>query len=311
MNCFLIMPFSQTKHHKGEQEITISASEWDYIRVEWFKKAVESFPDQPIKCKASELVPGNFVKGIMTDIKDCEIAIADLTGQKPNVYYELGIRHALRIGTIIITQDFNHVPSDLKSYATLVYDYSSNAFEQAGLYRTFEAKLHGSIRYLLQNINREDSPVSDFLKLEHYYQAKHFEIEKQKILNILASLYKVSLEFQKRYAELVILKDGIIAKKHIPFNFIDFQLFHAYFTSLIAFQFTYVDVNKIQPSANILSTLRTTFIDDYQFWECCTKNINLENINSFFNRMQAHSDIIMHFARQLEAEINTIQAYQL
>ena len=45
-----------------------------------------------------------------------------MTGQNPNVFYELGIRHALSNRTILVSQSLDDIPSDLREYRTIIYD---------------------------------------------------------------------------------------------------------------------------------------------------------------------------------------------
>ena len=177
IKCFVIMPFSETRIFKSGKEIIVSADEWNYIFENWIKKAVESYREDFL-CFRSPEVPGNFIKGIIDDIYYSEITIADLTGQKPNVYYELGIRHALKNGTIIISQDFNALPTDLKSYYCFEYKYTSNSFEYKDFYKKFENKIHKHIDSIIKSNFDGDNPVSDFLELEKYEKFETEEVEK-------------------------------------------------------------------------------------------------------------------------------------
>ncbi|NTU74475.1 hypothetical protein HGB07_10215, partial [Candidatus Roizmanbacteria bacterium] len=47
---------------------------------------------------------------------------ADLTGKNPNVFYELGLAHALAKPAILIAESMDDVPFDLQSLRHLVYD---------------------------------------------------------------------------------------------------------------------------------------------------------------------------------------------
>lgn len=64
---------------------------------------------------------------IMTDvwkgIEEAEVVIADLTGSNPNVFYELGVAHALRPPdkTILLAQSVQKVPFDVTNYRTIQY----------------------------------------------------------------------------------------------------------------------------------------------------------------------------------------------
>jgi gas vesicle protein len=166
----------------------ITEKQWAHIFEHWIKKAVESFQPEKIVCKRSSAIPGNFVKGIVEDLDSSELVIADLTGSKPNVYYELGVRHALRTGTILITQDFKALPSDLTNYYVFEYDYSEIDHEYAEHFAKFEKQMHEKIQAWTDTNNPSDSPVSDFLKIINQRLEKELEQEREELKNIFAKL---------------------------------------------------------------------------------------------------------------------------
>lgn len=125
--CFVIMPFCDTEHGPADNRKRITKSQWAHIFEHWIKRAVESYKPGELICKRSPAKPGSFIKGIVGDLASASIVVADLTGARPNVYYELGIRHGLKIGTIIITQDRNALPTDLSSYFVFDYEYSEKS----------------------------------------------------------------------------------------------------------------------------------------------------------------------------------------
>ena len=67
--------------------------------------------------KSQSNIISDIVKGIITS----DLIVADLTGSNPNVYYELGIAHALDKKVILITQEINELPFDLRSYRVVGY----------------------------------------------------------------------------------------------------------------------------------------------------------------------------------------------
>lgn len=67
--------------------------------------------------KSQNNIMSDVVKGIITS----DLIIADLTGSNPNVYYELGIAHALDKKVILITQEINELPFDLRPYRVVGY----------------------------------------------------------------------------------------------------------------------------------------------------------------------------------------------
>ena len=73
----------------------------------------------------------NILRDIVTAIATAEVVIADLTDSNPNVYYELGLAHALRKPVVLLTQDIGSVPFDLRSYRVIEYDTYFARFEDA------------------------------------------------------------------------------------------------------------------------------------------------------------------------------------
>ncbi|WP_449245889.1 hypothetical protein [Desulfarculus baarsii] len=68
--------------------------------------------------------PGAITKDIITKLVEFDLVIADLTCLNPNVFYELGIRHAFRgSGTIMILDEnkTETIPFDLSAYRVLKY----------------------------------------------------------------------------------------------------------------------------------------------------------------------------------------------
>lgn len=66
-----------------------------------------------------------FVEGmldrIFNQISKADIIVADMTGRNPNVFYEVGYAHALGKITLLLTQDANDIPFDLKHRQHTVY----------------------------------------------------------------------------------------------------------------------------------------------------------------------------------------------
>jgi hypothetical protein len=55
-------------------------------------------------------------------IVEADLVVADLTDGNPNVYYELGLAHALRKRVILLTQEAAALPFDLRAYRVVEYD---------------------------------------------------------------------------------------------------------------------------------------------------------------------------------------------
>jgi len=145
--CFVIMPFSSTD--------TCSKEEWTAIFEELIKPAVAR---AGYDCRRADALRGNVVKEILEDLSAAWVVIADLTDRNPNVFYELGVRHALRDRTVLIAQDRAAIPFDLQAYANHVYRWQDDDGREE-----FERRVHELLKDVDIDPERSDNPVSDFL----------------------------------------------------------------------------------------------------------------------------------------------------
>jgi len=115
--CFVIMPFSSTA--------TCNDNQWEDIFLTLIKHTVEE-AGFGYTCERAALKIGNIIHDILEKLFYSDLVIADLTDRNANVFYELGVRHALKDKTVLIAQSFNHIPFDLKHYAAITYDYTTS-----------------------------------------------------------------------------------------------------------------------------------------------------------------------------------------
>lgn len=68
-----------------------------------------------------EFVKGNILKYIVNNILESRVVIANLSGRNSNVYYELGIAHAVGKPVILVTAELEEVPFDLRNNRLIIY----------------------------------------------------------------------------------------------------------------------------------------------------------------------------------------------
>lgn len=61
---------------------------------------------------------------IYRQIEQCDFIIAEMSGQNPNVFYEVGYAHAKGKLCILVTKSASDIPFDLKHHSHVVYDGS-------------------------------------------------------------------------------------------------------------------------------------------------------------------------------------------
>ena len=104
-DAFVLMPFSESLSEVYDFLIKGSLESVGYI----VKRADD------IKSQR------NILEDIIKEIINSDLIVADLTDSNPNVYYELGIAHALGKNVVLITQEIEELPFDLRSYRVISY----------------------------------------------------------------------------------------------------------------------------------------------------------------------------------------------
>lgn len=69
-----------------------------------------------------EFVKGDILPHIVSLIVRCRFVVANISGRNPNVYYELGIAHALGKPTILVSRGLKNVPFDLQSKNIVIFE---------------------------------------------------------------------------------------------------------------------------------------------------------------------------------------------
>jgi len=70
------------------------------------------------------------MKDIWSFIYNTKVVICDCTNKNPNVFYELGMAHAIGKNVIIITQNEDDIPFDIKQLRYLQYDYTPSGMSK-------------------------------------------------------------------------------------------------------------------------------------------------------------------------------------
>jgi hypothetical protein len=68
--------------------------------------------------------PGIILNDIWNNITEASVVIAEVSEANPNVYYEIGVAHALRKPTVLLAQRGTKLPFDLGPHRCIFYDNS-------------------------------------------------------------------------------------------------------------------------------------------------------------------------------------------
>ena len=104
--CFVAMPYGPEWFGQVKEKISLAAEKTGF-------KAIVSL---------EQLTPGPILDQIWQGIRVADVVLADITDNNPNVFYEIGLAHALGKEVIVITQDDGKVPFDIRNSRYIPYD---------------------------------------------------------------------------------------------------------------------------------------------------------------------------------------------
>ncbi len=175
------MPFSvTTEKHK--------ATYWDNFFFKFIKPSIEKFG---YSCSRSKAQPSNIIKDILNELLYADLVLSVLTDFNANVWYEIGIRHALKKGTIMMIEEGQELPFDISQYGVIKYEDTISGASD------FEEKLRNFIEKI--DVDQPiDSPAIEFLGSQNRndYQQRIEDMEANyhskldKIVQLLQDLQK-------------------------------------------------------------------------------------------------------------------------
>jgi O-acetyl-ADP-ribose deacetylase (regulator of RNase III) len=124
--CFVIMPFK--KKSVGDVEV-----DFDEVYERLIQPAVEAEGLDCIRCDQIAR-PGSIHKSMIENIFEADVAVVDITTLNPNVFYELGVRHALKSRvTVLLRREQVDVPFNINGFNVTDYNLKKRAESVAKL----------------------------------------------------------------------------------------------------------------------------------------------------------------------------------
>jgi hypothetical protein len=105
--CFVMQPFAG---HLGSYYETI------------FKPAIEQSGLEPVRADNDMFATGKIMDQVWRGIRQAQVLVAELTTKNPNVFYELGLAHALEKPVVLVSSNQEDVPFDLRHIRAIFYD---------------------------------------------------------------------------------------------------------------------------------------------------------------------------------------------
>jgi hypothetical protein len=148
--CFILMPFTDDfddTYSLGIKQSCLDAGAYcERVDEQIFKESI--------------------LERIYNQISKADIIIADMTGRNPNVFYEVGYAHALGKPTILLTNNSDDIPFDLKHYPHIVYNNKITKLKE---------ELTKKLLWFIENTNKQESNYK--IDIEMFYNSKNLSKE--------------------------------------------------------------------------------------------------------------------------------------
>ena len=105
--CFVMQPFDG---YLGEY----------YEKI--FKPAIEKAGLRAVRADDDIFATGKIMDQVWRGIREATVLVAELTSKNPNVFYELGLAHALEKPVVLVSSNQDDVPFDLGHIRAIFYD---------------------------------------------------------------------------------------------------------------------------------------------------------------------------------------------
>lgn len=105
--CFVMMPFGPPIGQYYEKI---------------YVPAIEKAGLRPVRADDEIFKTGKIIDQIWSGINGARVLVAELTGKNPNVYYELGLAHAIGKPVVLVCSNEAEVPFDLRHIRVIYYD---------------------------------------------------------------------------------------------------------------------------------------------------------------------------------------------
>ena len=174
--CFVLMPFGKKAAASGV------IVDFDAVYNDLIAPAIYMADMEPLRAD-EEQAGGIIQKPMFERLILCEYAVADLTTAKPNVFYELGIRHAVRQWSTVLlySKDSNQLPFDVAPLRALPYVLdpdgrpanidSTRGYIAARLAEARQARTDSPIYQLVDNYPDIDHTKTDAFREQVHYSS--------------------------------------------------------------------------------------------------------------------------------------------
>lgn len=148
--CFYIAPIGE--------EGSDARKHSDLFLGSFVEPAVEEFGLKVVRADAIDK-PGIITRQIIDYVMRSRVVIADLSYHNPNVFYELALRHAVKLPIVQIARAADRVPFDINQMRTILID-TTDIYTLLPKVESYRAEIASQIRRALEKDYVVDTPIS-------------------------------------------------------------------------------------------------------------------------------------------------------
>jgi hypothetical protein len=87
-----------------------------------YRPAIEKAGLRAVRADAEIFATGKIMDQVWSGINAAKVLVAELTSRNPNVFYELGLAHAMKKPVVLVSAKEDDVPFDLQHIRVIYYD---------------------------------------------------------------------------------------------------------------------------------------------------------------------------------------------
>jgi hypothetical protein len=148
--CFYIAPIGEDGSEARKHS--------DLFLGSFVEPAVEEFGLKVVRADAIDK-PGIITRQIIDHVMRSRVVIADLSYHNPNVFYELALRHAVKLPIVQIARSSDQVPFDINQMRTILID-TTDIYTLLPKVDSYRAEIASQVRRALEKDHVVDTPIS-------------------------------------------------------------------------------------------------------------------------------------------------------
>jgi len=126
----------------------------------FIEPALQSFNLKVVRADGIDK-PGIITKQVIEHIIRSRLVIVDLSYHNPNVFYELALRHMMRLPIVQIICKADNIPFDINQMRTVVID-TTDIFTPVPKITSYQSEISSQIRRALENADSVETPISTY-----------------------------------------------------------------------------------------------------------------------------------------------------